>query len=210
MKNRITFSGYNEFTRPAWIGREMDVPDLLPGGAKLDEASFTAYTAAGAVTLSAAAAAGAVALAVLALPVAIPAGVVLNFAGKLAFVQAPAAAGAVALTVLPLADAIPTAAVAQFAGWTGKYVPSGTFVSRTRVQRAAGVGFHPAIDGEDEYGLTAHDVQDLTVNDDVSILLPGRAFPVKENFLPNSAALLAVAALAARLRAAYFCTIGSE
>lgn len=211
MRNRFNFSGYPDLTRPQWAGRAIHAIDLLPGGAKLDDTSFTAYTAAVQVTLTAGAAAGAVALAVAALTAGIPAGTVLNFGvAKQAYVTQAAAAAAVALTIAPLVTPLVTGDTARFAGQYGILVPAGTFVSRTFAQRAAGTGFHPAVITEDEYFLTAYDVKDLTLDTDVSLLLPFRGFPVKENFLPNIAGITAVAAVLAALRARYVGTIGAE
>jgi hypothetical protein len=99
---------------------------------------------------------------------------------------------------------------ARFAGQYGILVPAGTFVSRLFTQRAAGGGFHPAIAAEDEYFLTAFDVRDLTLDTDVSLVMPYRGFPVKENFLPNIAGITAVPAVLAALRARYVGTIGAE
>lgn len=210
MRNRFNFSGFPDLTRPQWAGREINPEDMLPGGSKLDEASFTAYTAPVTVTLTADAAVGATALAVAALSAGLPAGTVLNFGTALgmAITTKAAAAAAVALTVQPLVNPLTTGQVAQFKGQYGITVPAGTFVSRTYAQRAAGTGFHPAIDAEDEYFLTAHDVRDLTLDNDVSLVMKGD-FPIKENFLPNYGDIAAVANVLAKLRANYVCTIGA-
>lgn len=211
MRNRFNFSGFPDLTRPQWAGREINAWDLLPGGAKLDDPSFTAYTAAVTVTLTAPAAAGAVALTVAALSAGIPAGTVLNFGvAKQAYVTLAAAAAAVSLTIAPLVTPLATGDVAKFAGAYGILVPAGTFVSRTFAQRAAGTGFHPALITEDEYFLTAFEVRDLTLDNDVALLLPNRGFPIKENFLPNIAGITAVAGVLAALRARYVGTIGAE
>lgn len=214
MRNRFNYTGVPDVTRPQWMGRQADAEDLLPGGSKLNEDSFTAYTENVQVTLSAASAVGDTSLDVDALSGPIPAGTMLNFGGvagqKVAYVTAAAAAAAVALTVSPLVNALEDNDTALFTGQYGKAVPAGTFVSRTYAQRTAGTGFHPAVDGEDEYFLTAFDVKDITLDNDVSLLMPNRGFPVKENFLPNVAGITAVAAVLAKLRARYNCTIGAE
>lgn len=146
MRNRFNFSGFPDLTRPQWAGREINPNDLLPGGAKLDDASFTAYTASVIVTLTALANAGAVSLSVAALSAGIPAGTVLNFGvAKQAYVTQAAAAAAVALVISPLVTPLASGDVGKFTGQYGKLVPAGTFVSRTFAQRNAGVGFHPAV-----------------------------------------------------------------
>jgi hypothetical protein len=211
MRNRFNYSGFPDLTRPTWAGREINSNDLLPGGSKLDEPSFTAYTAAVVVTLTGAAAAGAVALAVSALTGPIPAGTMLNFGvAKSAYVTQAAAAAAVALTIAPLVTPLAIGDSARFNGQYGLMVPAGTFVSRTFAQRAAGTGFHPAIAAEDEYFLTAFEVRDLTLDNDVALVVPGKGFPIKENFLPNIAGITAVPAVLAALRARYLGTIGAE
>lgn len=211
MRNRFNYTGLAGLTRPQWMGSHADADDLLPGGSKLDDGSFTQYGTSMDVTLTADAAIGDVALAVSALAAALPPGTVLNFGtAKAAYVTQLAASGATALVVSPLANVIPTASVAHFQGWYSKEVPSGTFVSRTFAQRAAGTGFHPAVAAEDEYFLTAFDVKDVNLDNDVSLLLPFTGFVVKENFLPNIAGITAVGAVLTLLRARYNCTIGSE
>lgn len=279
MRNRFNFSGFPDLTRPQWADRAIHANDLLPGGAKLDEPSFTAYTAAVVVTLTALATAGAVALTVAALSGPIPAGIMLNFGvAKSAFVTAPAAGGATSLTIAPLVTPLASGDVAKFNGQYGLMVPSGTLVSRTYAQRAAGTGFHPAVTVnitntagaaaaattitvaalpfalpagyqftlggvvvtltaaaaagatsitvqplpaaiainsiaavlEDELFLTAFDCRDITLDNDVALVIPFKGFPVKENFLPNAASIAAAPALLAALRARYACQIGAE
>lgn len=153
--------------------------------------------------------AGAAAIPVAALSLAIPAGTSLNFGvvGKFAIVAQTAAANAESIAVLPLDQALLSQDFATYIGTTAKEVPSGTFVSRTFAQRAAGALFHPAIHGEDEYYLTAFDLNDANVGDDIVLVKP-KTMVVKENFLPGWAALSAN--LQADLRATYATTIGAE
>lgn len=210
MRNRFNYSGFPDISRPQWAGRELNPSDMLPGGAKVDDTAFSAYTTAVTVVTSAAAAIAATSLAVTALSSGIPAGTQLNFGLPTvqAFVIAAAAAGAVLLEVAPLVTAVPSGATATFRGQYGIMVPSGTLVSRTYAQRAAGGLFHPAVAAEDEYFLTAFDVRDATLDNDVSLVLRDGHFPIKENFLPNYFTIANTSALLTILRAGYACTLG--
>jgi hypothetical protein len=89
-----------------------------------------------------------------------------------------------------------------------KHIPSGTLLGRTIVERDAGTGFGPADDTDDEIFLSAFDVVDAVVLDDVEMYRPGSQ--VKENFLPDYATIAADAPLLARLREIYLCTRGAE
>lgn len=80
-----------------------------------------------------------------------------------------------------------------------KFVPSGTAVGRTFAERAAGTGFGPAADADDEVYLTAYDVKDAVTNPDVTLYRHGGL--VKENYLPGIGSMSA--AVLAKIRAAY-------
>jgi hypothetical protein len=126
-------------------GRQIDwsrVPDSYRTGAS--------YT----ITSPAGAAAAAVALPVSALPVALPAGTVLDFAGtgRYAKLTAPAAVGATSLAVEALDVAIPAAGTATYivSKSNAKVIPSGTTMceiaaSGKIVPRAARPGAETAI-----------------------------------------------------------------
>jgi hypothetical protein len=54
-----------------------------------------------------------------------------------------------------------------------KYVESGTLVGRTSTEAGNGVGFSPAADTDDEYYLTAHDVQYADEDPSVAVVREG-------------------------------------
>jgi hypothetical protein len=68
-------------------------------------------------------------------------------------------------------------------------INSGTLVSRTFADRDAGNGFHPAIYTDDEFFVTAFDVQDANLRSDVHLIRAGIGFGIKENYLPQWTAL---------------------
>lgn len=209
MSNRDMSLGYNRNAAPNWVGDWLNRDRLLPGGGRIDASLFAAFPGPVTVTLTAGAAVGAVSLAVSALTAAIPAGEVLTFGipGKFAVVATTAAAAAVAIAVLPLDQALASGDVATYAGSTLVQVPSGTLVSRTFAQRAAGAKFHPAISTDEEFFLTGNDVPDALTNDEVSLVRPWSCV-VKENFLPGWTGMSA--ALKAVVRANFRTTIGAE
>ena len=92
--------------------------------------------------------------------------------------------------------------------WTGRLpIPSGTVVGRTITQRDANTGFHFATETDIEYYLTADDVTDAIVLDDVELARPYKGVVVKENLLPIPLPSLSVAVQAA-IRARYDCVKG--
>lgn len=210
MSNRNMSVGRLNRTQPNWAGDFLGREALLPGGGRLDAALITAYPGPVTVTLTANAAVGATSLTVTALTAAIPGGTVLNFGlyGKFAVVDRLIAAAAVAVTVLPIDQALVIGDAAIYPGSPRKIVPSGTLVSRTFAQRAAGALFHPAINTDEEFFLTAHDISDADVNDEVALVRPNKSVVIKENFLPGWAGLSA--ALKAVVRANFLTTIGAE
>lgn len=104
---------------------------------------------------------------------------------------------------------IPGGAKVDPAGWSAdsagrKPIPSGTAVGRTFAERDAGTGYGPAGDADDEVYLVAFDVTDAVLNSDVELYRPNSV--VKETYVPGFAGLSA--AVKAKLRAAYVCTVG--
>jgi len=91
---------------------------------------------------------------------------------------------------------------------TGKIpIPSGTVVGRTIAQRDANTPFHLAADTDAEFMITAFDVTDALVLDDVELTRPFSGLVVKENFLPTPLASLS-ATVQAAVRARYVCVKG--
>lgn len=201
----------NTLTPPRFVAEWLGPGTLIPGGAKLVAAGFTTHTV---KVNDAAVAEGDTAITVDALPVAIPAGTILDFGqhttgdiSMLAKVTADAAAGATTLTVEELAHEIENSSVAAFGGGSSMFaqvtaaaaagatsltvealagpiadnatatytvavttVAAGTLVGRTYAERAAGTDFGPVDDSDDEVYLTAWDVTDLTINNDVELI----------------------------------------
>lgn len=194
-------------TSPEWAGDPLGREQLVPGGAKFDPAAL-ALQAAMTVKLSAAADAGAVELAVDALAEALQPGQMLNFGipGLLAYAPIGAAQGAVAITVAPLDRAIPDNAEAKVAAQNKKILAAGTVVGRTYAERDAAAAFGIAADADDEIAIVAFTRDDVDQVGEVDLVRPFAGVTVKENFLPNFAALSA--AVRAAVRARYNCTIG--
>ena len=90
-------------------------------------------------------------------------------------------------SILPMPAKLETTEFA--AGADGKKrVPSGTLVGRTLAERDAGTGFGVAdVANDDEMFLTARDVGDLEIDNDIEFYRHQRL--VKENFLPDWDAL---------------------
>jgi len=195
----------NERTSPRWAGQFFDDDSLVPGGAQVDPVTFPAEDAVRVNVGAAGAAGNATSVPVDALTGPIPSGTTLHFGSKkFATLTAPAAAGDTAITV----EALPTALVqndnATYPGLEENSIPSGTLVSRTYAQRNAGTPFHKAVDGEDEYYLTAFDVSDASIVNDVELYRHNGL--VMENYLPAFASLSG--AQQAKIRALYECTVG--
>jgi hypothetical protein len=210
MSNRNMSLGRNQNSPPNWVGDWLDRVALLPGGARIDASLFAAYPGPVTVTLTALAAVGAVSLTVTAISAAIPSNTSLTFGvpGKFAVTSAAVAAGATAIPVFAIDQALAIGDSAIYSGTTLVQVPSGTLVSRTFAQRAAGAKFHPAINTDEEFFLTANDVPDANTNDEVALVKPTKSFTVKENFLPGWSAMSA--ALKTIVRANWNTTIGAE
>ena len=183
---------------------------ILAGGAKIDAATFPGEEAI-LVKLTGNAAADAVALAVEALSAPIPAGVILAFGGKkYATVTVSAAKGAQALTVSALGVAMVTGDQAYYMPpGLAKRIASGRIAGCTYAEleagAASGMKWGKAVDADEVVRLIAYDVPDADTNSDVDFYRPGGLVYV--NFLPGWATLSA--ALKAKIRAAYECTVGA-
>lgn len=198
----------NVLGAPRWAADPIGKETLIPGGAKLVAADFlsTDYTV---VINQANIAEGDTTITVEALPVAIPAGTVLDFGqhttgdiAMLAKVAANAAAAATSITVVELAHAIENDAEATYTvAAASNAVASGTLIGRTYTERDAGTGLSPAVSTDDEFYIVAFDVTDLTKGNDVELFRPGAA--VFEDLLPQWSSLSA--ALKTKLRATYRC-----
>lgn len=203
---RTTHSGTTMGT-PRWAGDYFDRSSLIPGGARLDPAQFLAPDAVVVNVGAAGALAGAVAVPVDALTGPIPSGTVLDFGGaKFARLTADAAAAAVELTVAALPTALVDADVATYPGTLAKNIPSGTPIGRTFAEREAGTAFGPGAAADDEFFLTAFDIDDVALNPNVELYRPGMV--VKENFLPGYATM--IAGVVAKIRAVYRTTKGAD
>jgi hypothetical protein len=86
-------------------------------------------------------------------------------------------------------------------------IPSGTVVGRTLAERDASTPLHPAADTDEEFFITAFDVTDALINDDVELTRPFSGLVVKENFLPAALSTLSTVVKAA-IRARYVCQNG--
>lgn len=181
-----------EISDPKWVGDFLSRDHLMPFPARLDVDAFKDALAV-VVTLTANSAADDTTLDVTALTGPIPKGALLYFDGakKFARVAVAAVLGAVSITV----DAIPTALVsgdvARWSEFRRLTVPSGTVVGRTYAERNSDSPWGPAVVTDDEIFLIVHDVPDAYTNPD--ILLYRHGSMVKENYLPDSATLGALA-----------------
>lgn len=205
MPRSMVTRGGPSFSAPRWAGDYMGRDNLLPYGAKLVAAAFPTDDDV-VVTANGAAAVGDETMAVTALTGKLPFGTRLVFSGgAAAILTAEAEAGAVQLSIRPLVAGIADTETANYDGGGTRFVPSGTVVGRTLVERDAGTGFGPAADADDEIYLLAFDVADADEIDDAELYRPNNT--VYENFLPNFAGLSA--AVKAAVRAQYNCTINT-
>jgi hypothetical protein len=184
---------------PVWAGDFGGREHVMPFPAKIDASQFT--DGAGiTVTLSAGASGSATSLTVTALTlpqtpvntligtsqglVLIPSGTVLDFGGqKFARLTADAKLGDTTLTVAALVTALSSGDSAVYSKYGTEYIPSGTVVGRTYVERDANTAFGAAAVTDDEIYLSLFDVTDAKNNDDVELYRHGSL--VKENYLPN-------------------------
>ena len=105
-----------------------------------------------------------------------------------------------------LAGGVKVTATAFAANAAGKrYVPAGTLIGRTFVERAADTPFGVAADTDDEVFIVAYDVYDLAEINDADVLRHGTL--IKENLLPGFAGISV--ALKAKVRANYQTTTGA-
>jgi hypothetical protein len=202
---RITEST-NLLSAPQWAGDYMNREHMIPGGGRVDAAQWATVTYT--VKLAATAAAAAVALVTDALPIAIPAGTTLDFAGAggFALTTVLAAAGATSITVEALDAEILNDAEAPFVVTdpVPVTIASGTLIGRTHTERLAGTNFGPADSADDEFYVVCFAVYDAAINPDVELYRPPSV--VKENFLPEWASLSA--GMKTKLRATYQCVTG--
>jgi hypothetical protein len=202
-------------TSPAWRGDYTGSRDsVLPFPGRLDPTQFTDGLGVR-VQLTAQAAADATPMAVAALTGAIPDNTVLDFGGNLyARVNSPGgvAIGATAIPTDARQNIIPINSVAVYSATGRKFIPSGTPVGRTLVERAANTPFGAAVDTDGEIFLLAFDVPDAENNPDCEFYRPGRM--VKENYLPDYSTVLAPAGVASalliKLRTIYVCITGTD
>ncbi len=108
-------------------------------------------------------------------------------------------------SLVPFPAKVDAATVAALADGR-KFVPSGTPVGRTFIERDANAPFGLAADADDEMLLTARDIYDAAKNNDVELYRPGRV--VKENFLPAFQTMSA--AIKAKIRSLYITETGVE
>lgn len=204
----ITFIG-NTRSAPAWQGDFGGREHLLPMPAKLNAALFT-DSAGVKVIVSGAAAQGATSIPISALTlsaltttnllgagnVLIPSGTVLDFGGaKFARLTADALNGATTLTVAALVTALVLNDTATYSRLGTKVIPSGTLISRDNDNVIGTNPFGPAVSTDSEIYLLCYDV--VNVNVPNNTLLDCELYRhhslVKENYLPNYAAMFAAA-----------------
>lgn len=179
-----TRTAFPNFARPAWVADWQSVD--RDGGHQIDWAAVTEVyreTAGGIVTLNGAKTAGDTSLTVLALPVALPDNLLLDFGGgKFARVNGAVAAGVTSVTV----DAIPTNLVgtetAIVAGSGKKTIPGGTIM-----EIVSGAKMKPAaITGTTAHGLlaaTAVEGNPVSAQSGHGLIIGGVVY---ENLLPEA------------------------
>jgi len=191
--------------QPNWAAEAINDGNMIPGGARIDPASFP-YTDAFTVTATAAVTAGTgVTIPVNALDRQIPAGTVLNFgSGKLATLTQTAYDGSMTLRA-DLAVSLVGAETAAFAGISGKkIIKAGTLVGRTWAERDSGVPFSVAADADEEIYLLALDVENALETPDCDLLRHNAM--VRDHLLPGWTSLST--ALKAKVRSLYVCVRG--
>jgi hypothetical protein len=211
----IVFKG-NNLATPKWLKDFPNRDRLAVFPALLDVTAFTDYGAQ-LVTVNAIAAAAAVAVTVLPLPVALPVGLVLNFApgaGKFAKLTAAAAAGATSIAVEALPTALAVGDVAQYSTFVTKMIRSGTPLGRTFAQRDAGTPFRYMLATDNEFGFLFNDLTEIIPGQTVAqctVLRPGKNITIAENYLPDWTILNSTnTALRDFLRAQYYMIKGQD
>ncbi len=176
------FVDYGNASNAAFMGDFGNREHIMPGGTKLDAASFVAEGEV-LVKLSAAALAAATTLAVDAVSGAIPDNTLLDFGGQQARVNGAVTAGATSITVDALAAGIADNAEAVYDPETdADVVPAGTLVGRTNAEKLAGAAFGAAADADDEVFITVADVNTSRTTD-VDLVRHGSL--IKFDLLPS-------------------------
>lgn len=202
---KMAFEIDQTYMRPAWAAEPIGPQNMIPGGAKVVPSGFSSsdsFT----VTVTAAETASATAtIAVAELEGEIASGYTLNFgSGKYATLLAAAPKGATNLSA-NLAASLVGAETYLYPGISGtKFIPAGTFVSRTFTERDAGIGFHLAVATDDEFYLLAFDTPDASVNPDCELLRHETL--VRDHLLPGWTGL--AANIQALIRSLYQCVRG--
>lgn len=198
----------NTKTAPRFVAEWIGADNLVRGGAKLNASAFMSFTV---KVNQANVAEGDVSITVDALPVAIPAGTILDFGlhstgdiAMIAKVTTNAAKGATSLAVAALAHAIENDAEATYTITTST-VPAGTVVGQTFAERANGDFLEQAAAGDDIVYIVAFDVTDLNVNNDVELLKPNTQ--IYEDLMTGFSDL--AAAVQALVRANYVTLVSS-
>lgn len=195
----------NQRSNPAWAAEMLDADDLLPAGVRLDPTQFVDQGGLLVTVGAAGAAGGATSIPVtITSPLAnfiavaigtnpwIPAGTTLDFGGaKVARTTADAYYGDTAIAVAALPTALVSGDVARYTRTNTIFVPSGTLIGRSVAQRAANAPWGPGdvVTPHIEIYLTAFDVVDARLFPDTVAVRHQVA--IKENYLPNYAALTA-------------------
>jgi len=203
---QITFNP-NQITSPVWAGDFLNREHLVPGGAQVNPALFNAVDAVVVTVTTPGAAALDTDIGCEPLSGPIPVGTVLDFGGvKFATLTQSASAGDTFLVVRELPNNIAEGDTATYKGVGKVVIPTGTPVGRTFDERAAGEGFGPATEADDEVYLVAFEVPDAERSAEIELYRHGSV--VKENFLPGYAAL--DPDLLTLLRSLYTTTIGAD
>lgn len=212
----------NTRSSPRWLADFGGRDSFIPAPAKIDASAFS-NLAGVKVVLTANAAVDATSLTVTALTAPtiadgvviatgntiIPIGAVLDFGGKkLARVTANAVIGATTISVAALGTALVSGDTTYYARNGQKFIPSGTPVGRTYAERDAGTGFGPWAVADEEKYISAFDVVNAAVDNDIVLV---RHFKViKENYLPQFDAVLTGTAIMTDIRALYQCIKGTD
>jgi hypothetical protein len=183
----MAYHGTGVFTptwQPAWLKDVGDRNTLLPGGVSLLATAFPRFDAVAITVNGAGAAQNATAL-----PVAATSGPLLRGTrivlsnGVVATLTADAATGATSLAVSALSAAVAAGVTGTYPGVRAPFAAEGTFIGRTEAERLAKTPFSPWVAGDTETYLLVHDVPDLTVSTDATVVRPGRL--IATNLLPG-------------------------
>lgn len=204
----------SKFDIPAFAAEPFTAETLMPAGAKIIASQF-AYRDALVVTLSANAAVDATSISVtIASPwgrtgLTIPSGTQLDFGGKkLAVVTTNTAQTATSIPVRALSTALISGDTATYNGTElVKFIPAGTLVGRTYTERGNGEGFGPAdvSTPDDQIFLTAFDVPDALMRDDIVLLR--HTTRIFENKLPRWSSLGSAQGI---IRSRYQCLLAAQ